>query len=96
MGIVMLAMLAALGMTDIHAMNALKSVLGFVINGVAVVTFIIAGAVYWKQGIVMIVGGIVGGYLGAHYALKMPQRWVRMFVVLVGAGMTVYFFWKSY
>ena len=42
MGIVMLAMLAVLGMTDIHAMNALKSVLGFVINGVAVVTFIVA------------------------------------------------------
>jgi len=96
MGIVMLAMLATLGMTDIHAMNALKSVLGFVINGVAVVTFIVARAVYWKHGIIMIVGGIVGGYLGAHYALKMPQKWIRMFVVLVGAGMTVYFFWKSY
>lgn len=96
MGIVMLAMLAALGMTDIHAMNALKSVMGFVINGVAVVTFIVAGAVYWKHGIVMIGGGIVGGYLGAHYAQKMPQVWIRMFVVLVGAGMTVYFFWKSY
>lgn len=96
MGIVMLAMLAALGMTDIHAMNALKAVLGFVINGVAVVTFIVAGAVYWKHGIVMILGGIVGGYLGAHYALKMPQVWIRVFVVMVGAGMTVYFFWKSY
>jgi uncharacterized protein len=96
MGIVMLAMLATLGMTDIHAMNALKSVLGFVINGVAVVTFIVARAVYWKHGIVMIVGGIAGGYLGAHYALKMPQKWIRKFVALVGAGMTVYFFWKSY
>jgi len=96
MGIVMLAMLAALGMTDIHAMNALKSVMGFVINGVAVMTFIVAGVVYWKHGIVMIAGGIVGGYLGAHYAQKMPQSWIRMFVVLVGAGMTVYFFWKSY
>jgi uncharacterized protein len=96
MGIVMLAMLAVLGMTDIHAMNALKSVLGFVINGVAVITFIVAGAVYWKHGIVMIAGGIVGGYVGAHYALKMPQSWIRVFVVLVGAGMTVYFFWKSY
>jgi uncharacterized protein len=96
MGIVMLAMLAALGMTDIHAMNALKSVMGFVINGVAVVTFIIAGAVYWKHGIVMIVGAILGGYLGAHYAMKMPQVWVRNFVVLVGAGMTAYFFWKAY
>ncbi len=96
MGIVMLAMLAALGMTDIHAMNALKSVMGFVINGVAVVTFIFAGAVYWRHGAVMIVGAIVGGYLGAHYAMKVPQVWIRSFVVLVGAGMTVYFFWKSY
>jgi hypothetical protein len=96
MGIVMLAMLAALGMTDIHAMNGLKSVMGFVINGVAVVTFVVAHAVYWKHGIIMIVGAIAGGYLGAHYALKVPQKWIRVFVVLVGAAMTVYFFWKSY
>jgi uncharacterized membrane protein YfcA len=96
MGIVMLALLAALGMTNIHAMNALKSVMGFVINGVAVVTFVIAGAVYWKHGIPMIAGGIAGGFLGAHYAQKLPQVWIRVFVVLVGAGMTVYFFWKAY
>jgi uncharacterized membrane protein YfcA len=96
MGIVMLAMLATLGMTDIHAMNALKSVMGSVINGVAVVTFIAARAVYWRQGIVMILGGIAGGYLGAHYAQKLPQSWVRGFVVLVGAAMTGYFFWKAY
>jgi uncharacterized protein len=96
MGIVMLAMLAALGMTDIHSMNALKSVMGFVINGVAVVTFTLARAVYWKHGIVMILGAIAGGYLGAHYAMKLPQIWVRYFVVLVGAGMTMYFFWISY
>jgi len=96
MGIVMLAMLATLGMTDIHAMNALKSVMGFVINGVAVVTFVIAHAIYWKEGIIMIAGGIAGGYLGAHYAQRVPQPWIRTFVVLVGAGMTIYFFWKSY
>lgn len=96
MGIVMLAMLASLGMTDIHAMNALKTVMGSVINGVAVITFVLARAVYWKQGVIMIVGAIAGGYLGAHYAMKLPQAWVRSFVVLVGAGMTVYFFWVSY
>jgi uncharacterized protein len=96
MGIVVLAMLATLGMTDIHAMNALKSVLGFVVNGVAVLTFIVARAVYWKHGVAMIAGGIVGGYVGAHYAQKVPPAWIRAFVVLVGAGMTIYFFWKSY
>jgi uncharacterized membrane protein YfcA len=95
MGIVMLAMLVTLGMTDIHAMNALKSVMGFVINGVAVVAFIVARAVYWKQGIPMIVGGIVGGYVGAHYAQRLPQLWIRRFVILVGTGMTVYFFLRA-
>ena len=96
MGIVMLAMLATLGMTDIHSMNALKSVMGFVINGVAVVAFIVARAVYWKHGVVMIAGGILGGYLGAHYAQKVPQVWIRMLVVAAGTAMTAYFFWKSY
>jgi len=95
-GILNLAMLAIVGMTDIHAMNALKVVLGGIINGVAVITFIVAGAVVWKQGVVMIAGALLGGYLGAHYALKLPQAWIRVFVIAVGTGMTVYFFWRAY
>jgi uncharacterized membrane protein YfcA len=95
-GIMNLAMLAALGMTNIHAMNALKSVLGAVINGVAVVTFIAARAVYWREGSVTTLGAIVGGYFGAHYAQKLPQSWIRTFVILVGAAMTIYFFIRAY
>jgi uncharacterized membrane protein YfcA len=95
-GIVNLAMLAALGMTDIHAMNALKVVLGGIINGIAVVTFIVAGAVAWKPGFIMIAGAIVGGYFGAHYAQRLPQSWIRAFVIAVGTGMTIYFFSKAY
>lgn len=95
-GILNLAMLAAIGMTDIHAMNALKVVLGGIINGISVVTFAIAGVVAWKQGSVMIVGAIVGGYFGAHYAQKLPPAFIRGFVILVGLGMTAYFFWKAY
>ncbi len=83
-GILNLAMLAALGMTDIHAMNALKVVLGGIINGIAV------------KGSVMIVGALFGGYFGAHYAQKLPPAWIRGFVVAVGTAMTAYFFWKGY
>lgn len=96
MGIVMLAMLAMLGMSDIHGMNALKTVMGSVINGVAALAFIFSRAVYWKQAIVMIAGAIVGGYLGAHYAQRLSQNVVRAFVVGIGAAMTIYFFWKAY
>jgi uncharacterized membrane protein YfcA len=95
-GMVNLAMLATIGMTDIHAMNALKSVLGSAINGVAVLVFVVKGAVYWPQGIILTAGALVGGYFGAHYAQKLPQAWVRWFVILVGAAMTAYFFAKAY
>ena len=96
MGIMNLAMLAALGMTDIHAMNALKVVLGGVINGVATVTFVVTGAIAWPQGIVMTAGALLGGYFAAKWAQRLPQSWIRNFVILVGAGMTVYFFIAAY
>lgn len=95
-GILNLAMLAVIGMTDIHAMNALKSLLGGIINGIAVITFIVAGAVAWKPGVVVIAGALLGGFFGAHYAQRLPAAWIRVFVIVVGIGMSGYFFWKAY
>jgi uncharacterized protein len=94
-GIMNLAMLAAMGMTDIHEMNALKVILGGVINGVATVMFIALGAILWPQAIVMTVGATIGGYASAHYAQRLPQSWIRALVMVVGASMTIYFFIRS-
>ena len=95
-GIMNLAMFAALGMTDIHEMNALKIVLVAVINGVAAVTFIATGSIVWPQALVMIVGAGLGGYACAHYAQKLPQSLVRATIIVLGTGMTIYFFLKAY
>ncbi len=94
-GILMLASLALLGMENIHAMNALKTLLAGLINGVAVITFILAGAVAWPQAVVMIVGGILGGYGGAFFARRVESRLVRRFVIVVGVAMTAYFFLRQ-
>lgn len=95
-GIMNLALFSALGMTDIHAMNALKVVLVTVINGIAALTFVVNGAVAWPQAVVMIAGAAAGGYLAAHYAQKVPPVYVRALVIVIGFGMTVYFFAKSF
>jgi uncharacterized membrane protein YfcA len=95
-GIMNLAMLAALGMTDIHAMNKLKVRLGGVINGVATATFIVTRTILWPQAMVMTAGSVIGGYSSAHYAQKLPQSWVKAFVILVGSAMTIYFFIRGY
>jgi uncharacterized protein len=96
MGIMMLAYLAAIGMTNIHAMNGLKVVLATLVNGVAIAEFIAAGAIEWRFGAVMIAGAVAGGWFGARAARRLPAVWVRGFVMLVGWSMTTYFFWRGY
>jgi len=92
MGIVILAMLTAFGMVNIHQMNALKIVLSTATNGVAVAIFISSRAVYWRQAVVMIIGAALGGFFGAHYSLRLPPKVVRWFVMAVGSAVTAYFF----
>jgi uncharacterized membrane protein YfcA len=91
-GFMTLAMLAMLGMHDIHAMGAIRTLLAVAINAAAVVTFIVAGAVLWPQCAVMIAGSLAGGWFGAHYAQKADPRKVRVVVIAVGISMSVYFF----
>jgi uncharacterized membrane protein YfcA len=96
LGIITLALLSVLGMTNIHEMNALKAALGALVNGIAVVAFVLAGAVAWGPATVMIVGGIVGGYGGAAVARRVEPRQVRQLVLVVAWTMTAYFFVKTY
>jgi uncharacterized membrane protein YfcA len=95
-GIMMLAVLSILGLTDIHRMNGVKAVLGALINGVSVATFVVAGAVSWPPAVVMIAGGILGGYAGASVARTIEPKLVRRMVLAVAWGMTAYFFLRTY
>jgi len=96
MGIMMLAVLSILGMSELHRMNALKTVLTTVINGVAVVIFSEAGAVVWTPGVIMAVGAIAGGYGGAAVARRVDPRTVRRVVLAIAWTITLYFFAKTY
>lgn len=95
-GILMLAALAAFGMTDMTGMNGIKSILAGCLNGVAVVVFVAAGKVYWREALLMMAAAVAGGYLGAHYAQKMKGSVVRGIVICTGFAMTGYFFYHAY
>lgn len=90
--ILTLAILALMGMKNIHSMNALKVLLATSINGVAVIIFIIANAVLWPQAISLIIGATIGGYNGAYFARKIEQKRIRYTVMVVSFAMTIYFF----
>ena len=92
----MLAMLSVAGMTDIHAMNGVKTLLSGTQNLVALAVFITRGIIFWPQALVMMVGAIAGGYGGAHFARKSDPKLVRRIVIGVGLVMTAYFFYRSW
>ena len=83
-GILMLAALGAMGLTNIHRMNGLKNWGAMCINGIAAVTFVASGMVNWPVAIAMAAGGLAGGYGGARLALRVGQRWVRRAVIAIG------------
>ncbi len=94
-GILMLASLGMLGFEDVHEMNTVKVVLGFMINVVAATYFIASGLIAWTEAGIMAGGTIVGGFLGAHYAQKVKQTTVRRLITIIGLGISAYLFYKQ-
>jgi len=94
MGILMLAALGLMGLTDLHQMNGLKNLLAICINGVAAIYFAASGAVIWVDAIEMAAAAIVGGFLGARMARKLGRVFVRRAVVVIGLLMSVALFFK--
>lgn len=94
LGIMMLAALSIIGLTDIHQMNGLKNLLALCINGVAALYFVAKGMVYWPDVIVMAIGAIAGGVGGAGIAKRLGRVTVRRVVVAVGLVMAVKLMWR--
>lgn len=91
-GIMILAAFRLYGLTDIHGMNGVKTILSGALNAIAALIFIAAHQVSWVPTLVMMAAGIVGGYVGPVIARRMPQKVIRGVVIVVGMLMTVYFF----
>ncbi len=93
-GILMLGSLSIMGLSDIHRMNALKTILATFINVIGFVFFALKGLVVWNLALLMTIGAIIGGYLGARTAKRVNPRYIRVFVIAVGLSVSVWLFLK--
>jgi uncharacterized membrane protein YfcA len=91
-GILMLAALGLIGLTDMHQMNGLKNLLALCMNGVAAAYFAISGSVLWGDAALMAVASVAGGLAGVRLARRFGRRFVRVAVVAIGLTMTVVLF----
>ena len=91
-GIMMMAVWSLLGRVNLKAVNPAKTLLVAAANAIAVLCFIVAGAVWWSSTMIMLVAAIVGGYAGARIARRLDARLIRASVLLISCGMTVLMF----
>ncbi|MGZ6161890.1 MAG: sulfite exporter TauE/SafE family protein [Myxococcaceae bacterium] len=85
-GILMLAELGLMGLSNIHQMNGLKNFGAACINGIAAVYFAIYTPVRWPLAALMAVGSVFGGYAGAWLAQRIGERMVRAVIIVAGLG----------
>lgn len=91
-GILMLSALGFMGVGNINRMNAVKTFLAATINSASVVVFVKDGLVNWHYAIPMAAAAIVGGYVGARVARRLPATVVRYCVIAIGFGLAAYYF----
>jgi uncharacterized membrane protein YfcA len=91
-GILLLATLGMLGLSDIHEKNVVKNLVAAAINGVAAIVFVWRGVVIWQDAVLLGAGAIGGGYAGARLATRLGRTFVRRAVVFIGLGLTVWYF----
>jgi uncharacterized membrane protein YfcA len=65
-------------------------------NGIAVLSFIVAGAVAWTACLLVGLGAIAGGWCGAHVGRILPPTVVRAGTLILATGTTMAFFMRAY
>lgn len=83
-GVILIALLGLLMDRNMQRANAVKNVLAALVNGVAAVVFVLVAPVDWLVAVLIGVGSVGGGFLGAHYGRRLPQPVLRGFIVVVG------------
>ena len=93
-GILMLAAMGLLGINDINRANGIKNFLGICINSIAVLSFALSRLVIWPVAFVMAGAALVGGYAGAHIAVRVRQVVIRRAIVAIGFVITFVMLWQ--
>ncbi|MFP8780079.1 sulfite exporter TauE/SafE family protein [Hydrogenophaga sp. RWCD_12] len=92
LGILLMALYTVAGETRLNTVNALKNLNSLVLSWLSVAAFVIAGAIAWKEGLLMMVAATAGGYFGARWSKQLPVAWVRRGVIVTGLVMSAVFF----
>ena len=88
-GVLALALMGIMLDEDLHRLNAVKNVLTATANLVSGLVFVFVADVAWLVVLLLAVGSVVGGQIGARYGRRLRPTWLRALVVVVGLAAIV-------
>ena len=90
-GFLMLAALTIAGQ-QVRAATATKNMLAMAMNAAATLVFATSNQISWPAATALCIGGVAGGLCGAWLIHRLPEKFMRGFVVCIGATLTVWMF----
>ena len=90
LGVILIATLSLCAHDSLVRLNALKGLLSLVIASVTVVIFALRAPVDWFAVALLAPTTLVGGYLGARVARRLPEHVLRWSVVVLGLVVGLY------
>lgn len=96
LGVMYVAALALILDEPLNRINALKNVLSAVVGLVTVVVFALFGPIHWGAVLVLAPATIVGGYVGARLARRLPARVLRLLIVAFGTAIGLVLLYRAF
>lgn len=93
-GFLMVAALTMAGQA-VRIASATKNILAGVMNASAVVIFLFSPDLHWPQALATAAGATIGGVVGARLIHRIDEKILRIFIVTIGAALTVGLFIKA-
>jgi hypothetical protein len=96
LGVMYVAALALVLDETLNRINALKNVLSACVGLVTVVVFALLAPVHWGAVLVIAPATIVGGYVGARVARRLPAKVLKILVVTFGTVVGLILVWRAF
>jgi uncharacterized protein len=94
-GLMMLAVWTLFTRAELRSMTPLRVLMVAAANGVAVICFVFSGNIRWRETLLVMAGGIAGGYLGAHAGKRLPAPMLRALILAITIATTAAFFLRA-
>jgi uncharacterized membrane protein YfcA len=96
LGVMYVAALALVIDEPLRRINALKNVLSAAVGLVTVIVFAIFAPVHWGAVLLLAPATVVGGYVGAGIARRLPARILKFTIVIFGTAIGLVLLYRAF